>query len=146
MIDKFTSDTKSIINKVASAAENKGLFEEAAKLYDLAKVCLVCCLKYVLGSPSSLPNILPVIRRVNFILEVELPLFSLFLLLQEQSYRLHEEMFWIANRDGLCSRDSDLGHCGSLPMCSFEESPPHMIKFCLVRLFTWSVLFQFHRC
>lgn len=93
MIDKFTSDTKSIINKVASAAENKGLFEEAAKLYDLAKVCLVCCLKYVLGSPSSLPNILPMIRRVNFILEVELPLFSLFLLLQEQSYRLHEEMF-----------------------------------------------------
>ncbi|XP_021390887.1 nuclear pore complex protein Nup93 isoform X2 [Lonchura striata] len=37
VIDKFTSDTKSIINKVASAAENKGLFEEAAKLYDLAK-------------------------------------------------------------------------------------------------------------
>lgn len=38
VIDKFTSDTKLIINKVASAAENKGLFEEAAKLYDLAKV------------------------------------------------------------------------------------------------------------
>uniref|UniRef100_I3M433 Nuclear pore complex protein Nup93 n=1 Tax=Ictidomys tridecemlineatus TaxID=43179 RepID=I3M433_ICTTR len=37
VIDKFTSDTKSIINKVASVAENKGLFEEAAKLYDLAK-------------------------------------------------------------------------------------------------------------
>ncbi|XP_051627186.1 nuclear pore complex protein Nup93 isoform X1 [Manacus candei] len=37
VIDKFTSDTKSVINKVASAAENKGLFEEAAKLYDLAK-------------------------------------------------------------------------------------------------------------
>ncbi|EMP25592.1 Nuclear pore complex protein Nup93 [Chelonia mydas] len=37
VIDKFTSDTKPIINKVASAAENKGLFEEAAKLYDLAK-------------------------------------------------------------------------------------------------------------
>uniref|UniRef100_A0A8B9J127 Nuclear pore complex protein Nup93 n=1 Tax=Amazona collaria TaxID=241587 RepID=A0A8B9J127_9PSIT len=35
--DKFTSDTKPIINKVASVAENKGLFEEAAKLYDLAK-------------------------------------------------------------------------------------------------------------
>ncbi|XP_065516651.1 nuclear pore complex protein Nup93-like isoform X3 [Lathamus discolor] len=34
--DKFTSDTKPIINKVASVAENKGLFEEAAKLYDLA--------------------------------------------------------------------------------------------------------------
>lgn len=38
VIDKFTNDTKPIINKVASVAENKGLFEEAAKLYDLAKV------------------------------------------------------------------------------------------------------------
>lgn len=38
VIDKFTSDTKPIINKVASVAESKGLFEEAAKLYDLAKV------------------------------------------------------------------------------------------------------------
>ncbi|KAF5919685.1 hypothetical protein HPG69_000286 [Diceros bicornis minor] len=37
VIDKFTTDTKPIINKVASVAENKGLFEEAAKLYDLAK-------------------------------------------------------------------------------------------------------------
>ncbi|XP_033613746.1 nuclear pore complex protein Nup93 isoform X1 [Fukomys damarensis] len=37
VIDKFTSDTKPIINKVASVAENKGLFEEAVKLYDLAK-------------------------------------------------------------------------------------------------------------
>ncbi|XP_070254010.1 nuclear pore complex protein Nup93 isoform X2 [Myotis yumanensis] len=37
VIDKFTNDTKPIINKVASVAENKGLFEEAAKLYDLAK-------------------------------------------------------------------------------------------------------------
>ncbi|XP_065516653.1 nuclear pore complex protein Nup93-like isoform X5 [Lathamus discolor] len=36
--DKFTSDTKPIINKVASVAENKGLFEEAAKLYDLANI------------------------------------------------------------------------------------------------------------
>uniref|UniRef100_A0A670YES1 Nuclear pore complex protein Nup93 n=1 Tax=Pseudonaja textilis TaxID=8673 RepID=A0A670YES1_PSETE len=38
VIDKFTRDTKPIINKVASVAESKGLFEEAAKLYDLAKV------------------------------------------------------------------------------------------------------------
>lgn len=38
VIDKFTRDTKPIINKVASVAENKGLFEEAARLYDLAKV------------------------------------------------------------------------------------------------------------
>uniref|UniRef100_A0A8C6XJV9 Nuclear pore complex protein Nup93 n=1 Tax=Naja naja TaxID=35670 RepID=A0A8C6XJV9_NAJNA len=37
VIDKFTRDTKPIINKVASVAESKGLFEEAAKLYDLAK-------------------------------------------------------------------------------------------------------------
>ncbi|KAH0619479.1 hypothetical protein JD844_000134 [Phrynosoma platyrhinos] len=37
VIDKFTKDTKPIINKVASVAESKGLFEEAAKLYDLAK-------------------------------------------------------------------------------------------------------------
>ncbi|KAM4614069.1 nuclear pore complex protein Nup93 [Discoglossus pictus] len=36
-IDKFTNDTKPIISKVASVAEHKGLFEEAAKLYDLSK-------------------------------------------------------------------------------------------------------------
>ncbi|XP_053556246.1 nuclear pore complex protein Nup93 [Bombina bombina] len=36
-IDKFTNDTKPIISQVASVAEHKGLFEEAAKLYDLAK-------------------------------------------------------------------------------------------------------------
>ncbi|XP_075045076.1 nuclear pore complex protein Nup93 isoform X2 [Mixophyes fleayi] len=36
-IDKFTRDTKPIIGEVAAAAEQKGLFEEAAKLYDLAK-------------------------------------------------------------------------------------------------------------
>ncbi|KAM4721844.1 nuclear pore complex protein Nup93 [Rhinophrynus dorsalis] len=36
-IDKFTRDTKPIISQVASVAEHKGLFEEAAKLYDLAK-------------------------------------------------------------------------------------------------------------
>ncbi|CAH2324545.1 nuclear pore complex Nup93 isoform X1 [Pelobates cultripes] len=36
-IDKFKKDTDSITNYVASVAENKGLFEEAAKLYDLAK-------------------------------------------------------------------------------------------------------------
>lgn len=48
VIDKFTNDTKPIINKVASVAENKGLFEEAAKLYDLAKV--QCAL------PAALPG------------------------------------------------------------------------------------------
>ncbi|KAG9475142.1 hypothetical protein GDO78_003548 [Eleutherodactylus coqui] len=36
-IDKFTRDTNPIISEVASVAEQKGLFEEAAKLYDLAK-------------------------------------------------------------------------------------------------------------
>ncbi|PIO33620.1 hypothetical protein AB205_0131730 [Aquarana catesbeiana] len=36
-IDKFTRDTKPIISEVASVAEQKGLFEEAAKLYELAK-------------------------------------------------------------------------------------------------------------
>ncbi|XP_078067157.1 nuclear pore complex protein Nup93 [Mustelus asterias] len=37
VIDKFAGDTKAVISKVASVAENKGLFEEAVKLYDLAK-------------------------------------------------------------------------------------------------------------
>ncbi|XP_069496428.1 nuclear pore complex protein Nup93 isoform X1 [Ambystoma mexicanum] len=37
VIDKFSRETKPIISKVASVAENKGLFEEATKLYDLAK-------------------------------------------------------------------------------------------------------------
>lgn len=38
VIDKFAGDTRAIINKVASEAENKGLFEEAVKLYELGKV------------------------------------------------------------------------------------------------------------
>uniref|UniRef100_A0A8C2JUF6 Nuclear pore complex protein Nup93 n=1 Tax=Cyprinus carpio TaxID=7962 RepID=A0A8C2JUF6_CYPCA len=37
VIDKFAGDTRAIITKVASEAENKGLFEEAVKLYELAK-------------------------------------------------------------------------------------------------------------
>ncbi|MEE6499745.1 hypothetical protein FKM82_003573 [Ascaphus truei] len=37
VIDKFTKDTKPIISHVASVAEHKGMFEEAAKLYDLSK-------------------------------------------------------------------------------------------------------------
>ncbi|KAG9336956.1 hypothetical protein JZ751_029973 [Albula glossodonta] len=36
-IDKFAGDTRAIISKVALEAENKGLFEEAVKLYELAK-------------------------------------------------------------------------------------------------------------
>lgn len=39
-IDKFTRDTNPIVSEVASVAEQKGLFEEAAKLYDLAKVSI----------------------------------------------------------------------------------------------------------
>lgn len=38
VIDKFAGDTRAIITKVASEAENKGLFEEAVRLYELAKV------------------------------------------------------------------------------------------------------------
>lgn len=38
VIDKFAGDTRAIITKVASEAENKGLFEEGVKLYELAKV------------------------------------------------------------------------------------------------------------
>ncbi|MEQ2315998.1 hypothetical protein AMECASPLE_028147, partial [Ameca splendens] len=37
IIDKFAGDTRSIISKVALEAENKGLFEEAVRLYELAK-------------------------------------------------------------------------------------------------------------
>lgn len=38
VIDKFAGDTRAIITKVALEAENKGLFEEAVRLYELAKV------------------------------------------------------------------------------------------------------------
>lgn len=37
LIDKFGEDTQRIIEVVAEDTENKGLFEEAVKLYDLAK-------------------------------------------------------------------------------------------------------------
>uniref|UniRef100_A0A673X8D2 Nuclear pore complex protein Nup93 n=1 Tax=Salmo trutta TaxID=8032 RepID=A0A673X8D2_SALTR len=37
VIDKFAGDTRAIITKVALEAENKGLFEEAVRLYELAK-------------------------------------------------------------------------------------------------------------
>ena len=37
-IDKFHGDTQKIIEMVAKDTENKGLFEDAVKLYDLAKV------------------------------------------------------------------------------------------------------------
>ena len=37
-IDKFLGDVEDIIEVVAKDTEEKGLFEEAARLYDLAKV------------------------------------------------------------------------------------------------------------
>jgi nuclear pore complex protein Nup93 len=37
-IDKFHGDTQKIIELVAKDTENKGLMEEAVRLYDLAKV------------------------------------------------------------------------------------------------------------
>ena len=37
-IDKFMKDTQKVIELVAKDTEEKGLFEEAVKLYDLAKV------------------------------------------------------------------------------------------------------------
>lgn len=37
-IDKFQSDTKAIIETVASDTEKKGMFEESVQLYDLAQV------------------------------------------------------------------------------------------------------------
>lgn len=49
VIDKFAGDTRAIISKVALEAENKGLFEEAVKLYELAKV----------RTPLSLSHFLP---------------------------------------------------------------------------------------
>jgi len=37
-IDKFHLDTRSIVDFVAEDTENKGHFEDAVKLYDLAQV------------------------------------------------------------------------------------------------------------
>ena len=37
-VDKFQSDTSKVIDFVASDAEEKGLYEDAIHLYDLAKV------------------------------------------------------------------------------------------------------------
>ena len=39
-IDKFQKETSSVIDFVAQEAEEKGLYEDAIRLYDLAKVCL----------------------------------------------------------------------------------------------------------
>ena len=37
-VDKFQKDTSEVISFVADEAEKKGLFEDAVRLYDLAKV------------------------------------------------------------------------------------------------------------
>ena len=37
-IDRFLGDTQKVIELVAKDTEEKGLFEDAVKLYDLAKV------------------------------------------------------------------------------------------------------------
>ena len=39
-VEKFQSDTSQVIDFVASDAEEKGLYEDAIHLYDLAKVCV----------------------------------------------------------------------------------------------------------
>jgi hypothetical protein len=54
-IDKFQGDVEDIIEMVAKDTEEKGLFEEAARLYDLAKVRLG---KEIMNSYSTYPDIL----------------------------------------------------------------------------------------
>ncbi len=40
-VDKFQGDTSQVISFVAEEAEEKGLYEDAIRLYDLAKVCRI---------------------------------------------------------------------------------------------------------
>ena len=40
-VDKFQTDTSQVISFVAEEAEEKGLYEDAIRLYDLAKVHIV---------------------------------------------------------------------------------------------------------
>ena len=42
-VEKFQSDTSQVIDFVASDAEEKGVYEDAIHLYDLAKVCVCAC-------------------------------------------------------------------------------------------------------
>uniref|UniRef100_A0A665TNK9 Nuclear pore complex protein Nup93 n=1 Tax=Echeneis naucrates TaxID=173247 RepID=A0A665TNK9_ECHNA len=53
VIDKFAGDTRAIISKVALEAENKGLFEEAVRLYELAKVSTLTLPHSVCGALLS---------------------------------------------------------------------------------------------
>ena len=43
-VHKFQSDTSQVISFVAEEAEEKGLYEDAIRLYDLAQVCT--CMQY----------------------------------------------------------------------------------------------------
>ena len=49
-VSKFKLDVKNIVGTVAKDAENKGHFEDAAMLYDLADVCLMLLKRLLKGS------------------------------------------------------------------------------------------------
>ena len=42
-IDKFQKETTEVISFVADEAEKRGLYEDAIRLHDLAKVCVHVC-------------------------------------------------------------------------------------------------------
>ena len=54
-IDKFQRDTSETIGFIASEAESKGLYEDAVRLYDLAKVSMML---YDEGEPPRLTSLL----------------------------------------------------------------------------------------
>ena len=43
-IDKFQKETSEVISFIADGAEKRGLYEDAIRLYDLAKVCTSLCM------------------------------------------------------------------------------------------------------
>ena len=51
-IEKFQKDTSEVISFVAAEAERKGLYEDAVRLYDLAKVRRVVGVGYTHNRPS----------------------------------------------------------------------------------------------
>lgn len=60
-VDKFLDDTQAIIEIVATDSEGKGLYEDAIKLYDLAKVIIF----YLIGVIYFGCKIF--IRLINFV-------------------------------------------------------------------------------
>ena len=48
-IDKFQKETSEVIGFVADGAEKRGLYEDAIRLYDLAKVCGYICMYVMEG-------------------------------------------------------------------------------------------------